>query len=173
MEVKQASHQSCKGYNNFDHDYESPYFAMSQPYKRQTFSAPAAPAPNGNYSHAVLQQSATLHVAGWMGDDPKTGDIVEGGIGAQTVSIKKISTAPTINTHIDHIQSQHQAMHNIRACLEAGGSSLEKVVRRRIYIIDIKQFREIDAIWAEYVKPPFPVSTCVQVSFLLAVLITE
>jgi 2-iminobutanoate/2-iminopropanoate deaminase len=45
-------------------------------------------------------------------------------------------------------------MRNIRACLEAGGSSLEKVVRRRIYIIDIKQFREVDAIWAEWVGPP-------------------
>jgi 2-iminobutanoate/2-iminopropanoate deaminase len=56
-------------------------------------------------------------------------------------------------------------MRNIRACLEAGGSSLEKVVRRRIYIIDIKQFREVDAIWAEWVGPPYPVSTCVQVKF--------
>lgn len=37
-------------------------------------------------------------------------------------------------------------------------------MRRRIYIIDIKQFREVDAIWAEYVAEPFPVSTCVQVS---------
>ena len=31
-------------------------------------------------------------------------------------------------------------------------------------IIDIKQFREVDAIWAEWVGPPYPVSTCVQVS---------
>lgn len=59
---------------------------MSQTYTRHALSAESAPKPNGNYSHAVLQQSATLHVAGWMGDDPSTGDIVKGGIGAQTVS---------------------------------------------------------------------------------------
>lgn len=59
---------------------------MSKTYTRYALSAQSAPKPNGNYSHAVLQQSATLHVAGWMGDDPSTGTIVEGGIGAQTVS---------------------------------------------------------------------------------------
>ena len=59
---------------------------MSQSYTRQSFHSSSAPAPNGNYSHAILQQSsATLHIAGWMGDDPETGRIVEGGIGAQTV----------------------------------------------------------------------------------------
>ncbi|KAJ9623976.1 hypothetical protein H2203_005423 [Taxawa tesnikishii (nom. ined.)] len=36
---------------------------------------------------------------------------------------------------------------NIKACLEAAGSSLDKVVRRRIYIIDMKQFRKVDEIW--------------------------
>lgn len=59
---------------------------MSHTYTRNAFHADSAPKPNGNYSHAVLQQSATLHVAGWMGDDPTTGEIVEGGIRAQTVS---------------------------------------------------------------------------------------
>ena len=54
-------------------------------------------------------------------------------------------------------------MRNIQSCLQAANSSLSKVVRRRIYIIDIKQFREVDAIWAEWVGPPYPVSTCVQV----------
>ncbi|GAB7333758.1 hypothetical protein MBLNU13_g05285t2 [Cladosporium sp. NU13] len=118
---------------------------MSQPYTRPSFDFPSAPAPNGNYSHAILQQSsATLHIAGWMGDDPETGKIVEGGIGAQT----------------------HQAMRNIQSCLQAANSSLDKIVRRRIYIIDIKHFREVDAIWAEWIGPPYPVSTRVQVGAL-------
>lgn len=55
-------------------------------------------------------------------------------------------------------------MRNIQSCLEAANSSLDKIVRRRIYIIDIKQFRKVDAIWAEWIGPPYPVSTCVQVS---------
>lgn len=77
-----------------------------------------------------------------MGDDPSTGLIVSGGIVAQTT----------------------QAIKNIQACLEAAGSSLDKVVRRRIYILDMQQFREVDRVWGEWFEEPWPVSTCVQVS---------
>jgi 2-iminobutanoate/2-iminopropanoate deaminase len=38
------------------------------------------------------------------------------------------------------------------------------VVRRRIYIIDMKEFRKVDEIWGKYFDEPYPVSTCVQVS---------
>ena len=43
---------------------------------------------------------------------------------------------------------------------------MDKVVRRRIYMIDIKQFREVDAIWAKHFEEPYPVSTCVQIGAL-------
>jgi len=42
-----------------------------------------APPPSGNYSH-VIRHGDTLHVCGWMGDDPETGELKEG-IQAQTV----------------------------------------------------------------------------------------
>ena len=79
-----------------------------------------------------------------MGDDPVTSRIVEGGIGAQT----------------------ERAILNIKAVLEAAGSSLDKVVRRRIYIIDMSQFRIVDDIWGRYFEWPYPVSTCVGVTAL-------
>ncbi|KAK5172672.1 uncharacterized protein LTR77_002792 [Saxophila tyrrhenica] len=110
---------------------------------RDAISAPKAPKPNGNYSH-VVRAAGMLYVAGWMGDDPETGKVVQGGIEAQT----------------------KQAIINIRACLEAAGSSLDKVVRRRIYIIDMGEFRKVDGIWGEEVREPFPVSTCVQIGAL-------
>jgi len=53
---------------------------------RQAIDAPAAPKPNGNYSH-VVRSGDKLYLCGWMGDDPKTGEIVEGDIGTQTVRI--------------------------------------------------------------------------------------
>lgn len=59
-----------------------------------------------------------------------------------------------------------QAINNIRACLEAAGSNLDKVVRRRIYIIDMREFRKVDRIWGEQLNEPFPVSTCVQIGGL-------
>ena len=55
------------------------------PSSRQAVFAPNAPKPNGNYSHAIKSSNGTLYLAGWMGDDPVTGDIVPGGIEAQTV----------------------------------------------------------------------------------------
>ncbi|THX77141.1 endoribonuclease L-PSP [Aureobasidium pullulans] len=113
------------------------------PSQRQAIHASSAPKPNGNYSH-VVREGNTLHIAGWMGDDPVTGDIVPGGIEAQT----------------------HRAILNIKACLLAANSSLDKIVRRRIYIMKMSDFRRVDEIWAEYFEEPYPVSTCVQVSGL-------
>jgi len=55
------------------------------PSQRKTTHADAAPAPNGNYSH-VVHAGGLLHVCGWMGNVPETGEIIEGGIEAQTVS---------------------------------------------------------------------------------------
>lgn len=63
-------------------------------------------------------------------------------------------------------ETQEQAILNIQACLEAAGSNLDKVVRRRIYIIAMSEFRKVDAMWAKYFEQPFPVSTCVQVGAL-------
>lgn len=97
--------------------------------------ASGAPKPNGNYSHCV-REGITLHVCGFMGDHPESGEIVSGGIQAQTT----------------------QAILNIKAVLTAAGSGLDSVVRRRIYIINMADFREVDRIWGEHFKAPYPVS---------------
>ena len=95
---------------SFDqHLHQDP--TMSQSYARQSFHSSSAPAPNGNYSHAILQQSsAILHVAGWMGDDPQTGKIVEGGIGAQTVSTALVHLA----SYLLHRNHQKQYLVSIQ-----------------------------------------------------------
>ncbi|KAE8337777.1 2-iminobutanoate/2-iminopropanoate deaminase [Aspergillus arachidicola] len=108
---------------------------------RQAVWAPDAPKPNANYSHAVISKAGTIYLAGWMGDDPATGKIVEGGIEAQT----------------------ERAILNIKACLEAAGSSLDKVLTRRIYIIPLEDFRKVTAVWDRYFDEPYPVSTCIGV----------
>lgn len=58
--------------------------AVSGEYVRRAVWAEKAPRPNGNYSH-VVRSRGLVHEAGWMGDDPATGEIVGGGIEAQTV----------------------------------------------------------------------------------------
>lgn len=113
------------------------------PSLRQALLAPNAPKPNGNYSHAV-RSGNMLYLAGWMGDDPTTGQILSQDIEAQT----------------------ERAILNIKAVIEAAGLSLDAVVSRRIYLTDIKEFRKVDAAWARHFEEPYPVSTCVQVSGL-------
>lgn len=55
-------------------------------------------------------------------------------------------------------------MKNIAACLEAVDSSLDKVVRRRIYTLDMAYLPTIQAVTERYLEAPYPVSTAVQVS---------
>lgn len=43
---------------------------------------------------------------------------------------------------------------------------MEKITRRRIYLIDMKQVQDVDNIWAQWVSEPWPVSTCIGVTAL-------
>jgi 2-iminobutanoate/2-iminopropanoate deaminase len=79
-----------------------------------------------------------------MGDSPTDGTIVPGSIESQTI----------------------QAIKNIKPCIEAAGSSLDKVVSRRIYMINMSEFRIVARVWGEMLEKPWPVSTCIQVSEL-------
>lgn len=106
-------------------------------------TTPSAPKPNGNYSH-VVRSGNNLHLCGLVGDDPTTGKIIHQKTEGQT----------------------KQIMRNISACLEAAGSNLDKIVSRRVYLLDMNDFRAVDRIWGELVKAPHPVSTCVGVTAL-------
>lgn len=64
---------------------DTSFTTYSMPSSRQAVQAPNAPKANANYSHAVRSSNGTVYLAGWMGDDPVTGEIVKGGIEAQTV----------------------------------------------------------------------------------------
>lgn len=114
------------------------------PASRSAIQSPSAHIPNGNYSHVICSKTGLLFLCGFMGDSPHGGHIV--------------------STYI--VDQTKQIIQNIKACLESAGSGLDKVVSRRIYMIDMKELREVDRIWAEWFEEPFPVSTCVQVSGL-------
>jgi len=45
------------------------------------------------------------------------------------------------------LTEQERAILNIKACVEAAGSSLDKVMTRRIYMIEMKDFRKVVAVW--------------------------
>jgi reactive intermediate/imine deaminase len=104
----------------------------------------AAPAPVGPYSQAI-EHDGVLYCSGQIPLDPATGELVAGDIEAQT----------------------RQVFANLRAVLEAAGSSLDRVVRAGVYLVDLGLFPRVNAIYAEYFDgDPQPARSTVQVAAL-------
>jgi 2-iminobutanoate/2-iminopropanoate deaminase len=104
-----------------------------------------AGAPIGPYNQGI-KAGGFVFVAGEKGIDPRTNKIVPGGTGPET----------------------RQTLENIKAILEAAGSSLDRAVATTVYMVDIGEFAEMNRIYAEYfVKDP-PGRTTVGVTALPA-----
>ena len=58
------------------------------------------------------------------------------------------------------------AFENLRKVLEAGGSSLEKIIKVNIYLTDMANFPKIIELRRRYFKPPYPADTIVEVGAL-------
>lgn len=96
-------------------------------------------APNDEelpFSQAIVH-GETVYVSGQVGIDPDTGDVVEGGIEAET----------------------RQTMDNIEAILKATGSSLDAVVKTTVYLADVDQFDVFNEIYEEFISEPKPART--------------
>ncbi|HEY3419219.1 MAG TPA: RidA family protein [Methanomassiliicoccales archaeon] len=102
-----------------------------------------APVPIGPYSQAIISDKM-IFCSGQLGIDPIT---------------KKLVTSGTAD-------EARQGIENIRAILEAAGSSLEKVVKVTIFMTDLDHFKEVNAIYADSFKEPFPARTTVGVARL-------
>ena len=59
-----------------------------------------------------------------------------------------------------------RAILNIKAVVEAAGSSLDRIISRRICITDLGEFRKVYAVWAQCFEEPYPVSTRVHIAGL-------
>lgn len=59
-----------------------------------------------------------------------------------------------------------QVLDNLKAVLEAGGSSLEKVVKVNVFVLDIAQFGKINEVYAEYFSKSKPARSLVAVAAL-------
>ena len=86
-----------------------------------------APAAVGPYSQA-MKTGNLLYISGQGGIDPATGKVVEGGVEAETL----------------------QAIKNIAAILEEGGTDFSKVVKTTCFLANISDFAAFNAIYAEY-----------------------
>ena len=109
----------------------------------KVISTQKAPAAIGPYSQAI-QVGNLVFASGQIPINPLTGNIVEGGIREQT----------------------HQALANVRAILEAAGLSLGNVVKTTVFLADINDFAEVNAIYGTYFTEPYPARSAVSVKAL-------
>lgn len=103
-----------------------------------------APKAIGPYSQAIRAGNNSVYLSGQIGLDPKTGELVAGGIEAQA----------------------RRAFDNLKAVAETAGKGLEQVVRVSVYLTDLGHFAKVNEIMAEYFHPPYPARATVGVAAL-------
>lgn len=83
--------------------------------------------------------------------DPKSGQVVKGGIREQT----------------------EQVLKNLQAVLEAGGASMDHVVRTTCYLTDMATFNDFNEVYRKFFSAPFPTRTTVEISKLAGDFVVE
>jgi len=74
---------------------------------------------------------------------------------------------PDTNTIPEGIEAQaRQSLDNVKAVLEAGGSSLAKAVKVTIFLKDLNDFATVNKIYGEYFTKDYPARSCVEVARL-------
>ena len=112
------------------------------PAAHKVIATTKAPAAIGPYSQAI-EAGKTVYVSGQLPIDPATNAMPK-----------------------DVAAQAKQSMENIKAILEAAGSSMEQVVMVNIYMHDLNQFGVVNDVYAKYFKGNFPARATVQVARL-------
>lgn len=74
---------------------------------------------------------------------------------------------PETNEIPDTIEAQAtQAFTSLKAVVEAGGSSMEKIVKTTVFIKDMNQFAQINEVYSKFFPTPCPSRSCVEVARL-------
>lgn len=110
---------------------------------RETVQTDNAPKAIGPYAQAI-KANGFLYTAGQIPIDPKTGNIVEGDIRAQT----------------------RQVLENLKAVLQAGGSSLDRVVKATVFLKHMADFAAMNEVYAQYLDVAKPARSTVAVAEL-------
>ena len=111
--------------------------------ERKIVRAEKGPKAIGPYSLGV-QVGHLVFTAGQVGLDPATGNMVAGGLEAET----------------------RQALDNMKAILEAAGTSLANVVKTTVFLRDINDFNKMNAIYGPYFPENPPARSAIQVAAL-------
>jgi reactive intermediate/imine deaminase len=105
---------------------------------KEVFFAEDAPPAPGPFSHAV-RGGHTVYLAGQGPFDPDPGAQPEG-----------------------FEEQARQTFRNLEAAARSAGASLADAVRIGVYLRDMKDFPVLNAVYEEFVPPPFPARTTIQ-----------
>ena len=111
--------------------------------RKEIIATEEAPKAIGPYSQAV-RVGSLVFLSGQIPLDPVTGQIIEGGTPAQTARV----------------------LDNLKAVLEACGSSLEQVVKTTVYLKDLTEFASMNEIYAKYFPDDPPARATVEAARL-------
>jgi len=110
---------------------------------KKIISTSDAPAAIGPYSQAI-RAGSTIYCSGQIPLEPKTGQIISGGIDAQT----------------------RRVLDNITALLKAEGLGFGNIVKTTIFLTNLGDFQTVNEVYGSYFKSQPPARSTVQVSAL-------
>jgi 2-iminobutanoate/2-iminopropanoate deaminase len=110
---------------------------------KTVISSDKAPKAIGPYSIAI-RTASLVFTAGQVGLDPSSGELVPGGIEAQT----------------------RQVLTNLSNVLAAAGSSLAQVVKTTVFLKSMDDFTKMNAVYAEFFPAQPPARSTVAVAGL-------
>jgi 2-iminobutanoate/2-iminopropanoate deaminase len=100
---------------------------------KRVISSPKAPKAVGPYSQAV-EANGMLFVSGQLPIDVNTGEFVSGGVKEQA----------------------HQVLKNIEYILSEAGYTFDNVIKSTVYLTDMANFLDMNDVYAQYLKEPYP-----------------
>ena len=110
---------------------------------KKIISTTKAPSAIGPYSQAI-QVGKLIYASGQIPINPATGSFVEGGIKEQT----------------------RQSLLNVKAILEEAGLTMGNVVKTTVFMADMNDFADMNAVYAEFFTEPYPARSAVAVKTL-------
>ena len=110
---------------------------------KTVISTKNAPAAIGPYSQAI-EVNGMVYTSGMIPINPQTGELVTGSVEEQA----------------------EQAFSNLKALIEASGSTMDQVVKTVVFISNMDDFGKINTVYEKYFEEPYPARSCVEVARL-------
>jgi 2-iminobutanoate/2-iminopropanoate deaminase len=110
---------------------------------KEVVSTEKGPKAIGPYSQGI-KANGFIHTAGQIPFDPSTGQLIQGDVAQQTARV----------------------MENLKAIVEAAGSSLDKAVKATVYLKDMNDFAAMNEVYGRYFAKNPPARSTVEVSRL-------